>query len=106
MISGAALSVSSARHTVKNEDKEHQIFMLLLHKRLEEQEQTREHFVQENGEDEEEKSTMKSDQYPTISGLINTWEELCKGICDQHDFLDRKLLAESMERQNLERSLA
>jgi hypothetical protein len=78
--------LSPYRHTVKDAGVENAIFEELLEKRREEQEHTMEHFHGEKGQD----------TYPMIGALVNTWEELCLGLIKQHDFLDKRLLSESL----------
>ena len=86
---GSAIA-SSKVHTIQDEKKEDEIFQTLKHKRIEEQEFTREHFIND---------VDTADEYPMISELINTWEELCQAIIQQHDFLDRRLVAERFKFQ-------
>lgn len=83
--STAGQSQGGTMHTVQDAEKEHEIFEVMKNKRLEEQEFTREHFVND------------TDEYPMMSELANTWEELCNAILMQHDFLDRKLVAEKLK---------
>jgi hypothetical protein len=86
-VSGASKSM---RHTAQNEAAEDAIFNQLLNKRKEEQEHTREHFI-----------NSSETEYPLISDLVNTWEELCFTIIKQHDFLDQKLMASEMKYETL-----
>lgn len=34
-----------------------------------------------------------------VSDMVDTWEELCMGIIQQHDYLDRRLVAEKFKSQ-------
>jgi len=65
--------------------------LTLKAKRIEEQEFTREHFINDEA--------TTTDEYPMMSELVNTWEELCHAIISQHDYLDRRLVAEKFKNQ-------